>query len=204
MPGPLPSPGEDHTFAGIPEDTLWGDTLQGGTAASPDATVRGTRGEMEGGHGSLTWGSCLWAKVSCTGSCSPEMLVSPTVMPTTVLSRTCPVWLSSCVGTALPEPSRRVASVSGQKDAGNASLYLKHAKLLDVEDCHHHTLCLAAQGLEYLLGELDFACLPLLCHIQCRGALRWRTAMGGCLLVASPLCSGPTSLAPGTNSALPG
>lgn len=43
----------------------------------------------EGGQqGWLTRGSSLWSKVSCTGSCSPEMLLSPTVMPTTVLSKT--------------------------------------------------------------------------------------------------------------------
>lgn len=139
---------------------------------------------MEGGHGWLTRGSCRWVKVSCTGSRSPEMLVSPTVMPTTVSFRTCPVWFTSCVGATLPELSQQVASASGQRDAGNASWYLEHAKLLDVEDCHHHTRCPAAQGPEYLPGELDFACLPLLRLVQHPGALRWRAAVGGCLLSA--------------------
>lgn len=86
VPSPhLPPPG--HTFAGIPENTPRGDALQGESSVSR-CQGRGTGREREGRQGWLTRGSSLWAKVSCTGSCSPEMLLSPTVMPTTVLSKT--------------------------------------------------------------------------------------------------------------------
>lgn len=114
------------------------------------------------------------------------MLLSPTVMPTTVLSKTSAVWLTSCGGETLPELSWWLASAGGSmKDAGNASSYLEHAKLLDIEDCHHHTHCLATQGLEYLPGEVDFTCLSFLCGVQPAGALWQRTVRGCCWQVTS-------------------
>lgn len=141
---------------------------------------------MEGRQGWLTWGSSLWANVSCTGSCSPEMLLSPTVMPTTVLSKICAVWLASCGGETLQELSWWVASAGGSmKDAGNASPYLEHVKLLDIEDCHHHRHYFASQGPEYLPGEVDFTCLLLPCGVQPAGALWQRTVRGCCCWVTS-------------------
>lgn len=71
------------------------------------------------------------------------------------------------------------------KDAGNASLYLEHAKLLDIEDCHHHRHRLVTQGPEYLPGEVDFTCLPFLCGVQPAGALQQRTVRGCCCQVPS-------------------
>lgn len=86
----------------------------------------------------------------------------------------------------LQELSWWVMSAGGSvKDAGNASLYLEHAKLLDIEDCHHHRHRLVTQGLEYLPGEVDFTCLPFLCGVQPAGALQQRTVRGCCCLVTS-------------------
>lgn len=142
---------------------------------------------MEGRQGWLTWGSSLWANVSFTGSCSPEMLPSPTVMPTTVLSKTCAVWLASCGEETLQELSWWVVSAGGSmKGAGNASPYLEHVKLLDIEDCHHHRHCFATQGPEYPPGEVDFTCLPFPCAVQLAGALRQRrTVRARCCWVTS-------------------
>lgn len=67
------------------------------------------------------------------------------------------------------------------------SSYLEHAELLDVEDCHHHVCCLAAQGLEYLPRETDFACFSLFHRADCHGALQQGTVVWGSLAGSVPL-----------------